>query len=186
MSRGSPARRATALLAALLLPAGCAAGYGFGAGLVVDTRGELGAVAGARLSFGLLVDDESAVAESLAVDGGGEANFRAGVLAPAVGLDYVDQPAWDGLAWRLGFRGRFDLRLAPGDNAYGLGYGGAFALLAVLDDDGDVYTNLGGELQGYGVMDLEDEARRPYGLFIVSVVWERWAFTELDDFFPSK
>jgi hypothetical protein len=176
--------RLVALLAAPLTAAGCAAGYGFGAGLLVDTRGQIGAVVSARMSIGAAVDHRRGVAETIGAEAGSAANFRAGDVGPIAGLDYVAEPDDGGPAWRLGARGRPDLRFTPQGHTFGVGAGAAFALLDVLEAQRRDYTNFGAELQAYAVTVLgHDPPPAMYGLFILSAVWETWTFTELDDFF---
>lgn len=161
---------------------GCAVGYRVGAGPTFDTQGRVGGEVFAGLSFGVYLGDGHAIQESIGGSGGMRMTDGAGVLAPRAGLEYLYQD--DDLAWRAGLTSRFGFTFAEEGTEVFIGPGVEAALLATLDDDGDLYHDLGvsfAALAGGGA-----DGGALHGLFCPAVVYETNILMTAHDFIGGK
>jgi hypothetical protein len=182
-----PQRGVFFLVGLHLLGSGCAGAYRFGAGPTLDTEGRLGYQAYVGGSFGLALDEDIALEESIAVDVGGQIAPAGFALSPTLGLDYVSEAEEGSLAWRVGFRGRFHFVFEQERTRAEIASGLAFALMPVIDDDdGDKFRHLGMEASAYLLTPMDTEDRSMAGYFALSAVYEFRFITELDDMFPGK
>ena len=165
--------RAAVLLALLPGLAGCAMGYGFGLGVIVDTDGNVGGVASVRGSLGFSVDDGFGVSPTVALDGGGLGAPAAGVVGPGVGVEVAAAVADDALLVRGGPRVRFDLRFAGDGDRYDVEPGVAVAVLGVVAAEDFSYDAVGAEVQALLAIDLEGR-RDSSGVFLLSAVYDHW------------
>jgi hypothetical protein len=176
----SPVPVASILLdfAAAVLCAGCMTSYGFAAGPTVDTRGEVGMQFSARMSIGVPLSEENALAEVVRVDAA-PPGLSLPHVSPVVGFDYVHELEDDELAVRAGIRARFQLAWEdPFRSWIGVGLSlGILPTLGISGNDSGEFTHVGVEFEGYW---LEDDAAEvpegqhppQIGQFGVSLVYE--------------
>ena len=159
---------------------GCYVGYAITAGPTVDTAGTVGAQVGLRAIIGVAFDDESALSETIGLQGA-LPGMTSAAGGPIVGFDYLNYSDEDEFAWRAGLRAKVTFGDAADGNTHSwLGAGGAVAALAELDVEHEQYENhstLGVELEGWYYEDITEE--RPVdvpgeqlGQFGVNLVYE--------------